>query len=609
MPGRLERSKAYYQTLSSIPGKKLWSSEEMSTPATAGGSRCLAKLLNRNFIDANLTSSIVWSIIYAWYTDLACSGQGLIWAPEPWSGKIGVVDSVWSAAHTTQFTEVGWRYSQQGTGSGYLPATTAAEHHLLSVTPCSAASQSWRWMPDGSIANAAGRCLSTNGGGRVHTESCDGSAEQHFRPHATMNGHIESVAHPGACLDRNLQAGNIVDTYACCMKPACAQMNEEWILSSVKSGRFISIANGQCVTEDAAVASGGAGSYVALHSPDGKDHTIIIETMINGDSTCDYGNSGWDDIVVGAQPHPVRFCFGFANGTCPKMHLSLFYSNFNQSVRFEEQTPPGLDATCCVALMLQPNSIYTLSTIQTARKGAHPIEAITPVESQAASCGSVAKWQNTTPFALPYTTTFSAAQVHFSDFAEFFADMQGIFRVQADPFMATEAQQQAFVLSQQIFSLAHSTTWGDPFGDPPTTLLGSDAWENYTVAAQLRLPANASGTDFAGVASRHGHGYEFSGIGGYKFGLTARNDWFLNISCSVHTICNATTLAAGTYTRKGDGLREGWQTVSLNAKGAMLTASINGEIVVTVRNTKWGSGYAGLFCGWHASFAKSFTIT
>ena len=94
MPGRVASHRAYYETLSSLPGKRLWSSEEMSTPATQSGSRCLAKLINRNFIDANLTSSIVWNVIYAWYTNLACSGQGMIWAPEPWSGKIGVVDSV-----------------------------------------------------------------------------------------------------------------------------------------------------------------------------------------------------------------------------------------------------------------------------------------------------------------------------------------------------------------------------------------------------------------------------------------------------------------------------------------------------------------------------------
>lgn len=67
LPARTSKiNRDYYETLSALPGKLLWSSEEMSTPATQGGSQCLAKLLNRNYVDANLTSSIIWSIIYSW---------------------------------------------------------------------------------------------------------------------------------------------------------------------------------------------------------------------------------------------------------------------------------------------------------------------------------------------------------------------------------------------------------------------------------------------------------------------------------------------------------------------------------------------------------------
>jgi len=85
---------------------------------------------------------------------------------------------------------------------------------------------------------------------------------------------------------------------------------------------------------------------------------------------------------------------------------------------------------------------------------------------------------------------------------------QGIFRIAADPFEGGAAQR---VLSQEIVSLVHSTTWGDPFGDPPTTLIGSSKWADFTVAASVRLPSNASDGNFVGVATRHGHGYEFSG--------------------------------------------------------------------------------------------------
>jgi len=74
----------------------------------------------------NFTALIVWDMVWAWMDGLACSGQGLIWAGEPWSGAVGLVDTVWSIAHTTQVTEKGWRLlKKRGPwgvgGSGYLP--------------------------------------------------------------------------------------------------------------------------------------------------------------------------------------------------------------------------------------------------------------------------------------------------------------------------------------------------------------------------------------------------------------------------------------------------------------------------------------------------------
>ena len=51
--------------------------------------------------------------------------------------------------------------------------------------------------------------------------------------------------------------------------------------------------------------------------------------------------------------------------------------------------------------------------------------------------------------------------------------MQGVFRVEPSPYSdAGGALASSGVLSQKVFALAHAATWGDPFGDPPTTLLG-----------------------------------------------------------------------------------------------------------------------------------------
>jgi hypothetical protein len=110
-----------YAGLWSLP-QKLWASEEYSTYSDASGARCLAKLFNRNFVDANFTSSLVWDMMWSSLDGLACAGDGLFWAAEPWSGLYGVVDTTWAMAHTTQFTAPGWRYSPLFTPSDSFAA-------------------------------------------------------------------------------------------------------------------------------------------------------------------------------------------------------------------------------------------------------------------------------------------------------------------------------------------------------------------------------------------------------------------------------------------------------------------------------------------------------
>ena len=41
-------------------------------------------------------------------------------ASEPWSGHFAVTPTLWATAHTTQFTQPGWRYLAKGRGSGIL---------------------------------------------------------------------------------------------------------------------------------------------------------------------------------------------------------------------------------------------------------------------------------------------------------------------------------------------------------------------------------------------------------------------------------------------------------------------------------------------------------
>ena len=95
-----------------------WSSEDFSSEYTAGG--CWSRLINRNYVYANLTATISWSPIAAYYDALPYSRVGLMHAAQPWSGHYDVDQALWTTAHTTHFAQPGWHYLRHGSGVGVL---------------------------------------------------------------------------------------------------------------------------------------------------------------------------------------------------------------------------------------------------------------------------------------------------------------------------------------------------------------------------------------------------------------------------------------------------------------------------------------------------------
>ena len=51
----VSKNRTFYDNLWTLT-QRLWSSEEYSTYSDTNGARCLAKLFNRNYVDANLTA-------------------------------------------------------------------------------------------------------------------------------------------------------------------------------------------------------------------------------------------------------------------------------------------------------------------------------------------------------------------------------------------------------------------------------------------------------------------------------------------------------------------------------------------------------------------------
>ena len=100
-------------------GKPLWSSEDFAMTWDQGGG-CWARILNQNYVRANVTATLAWNLIASYYDELAYSQDGLIHAVTPWDGHYGIGHSLYVTSHTTHFTQPGWRYLQHGQGVGLL---------------------------------------------------------------------------------------------------------------------------------------------------------------------------------------------------------------------------------------------------------------------------------------------------------------------------------------------------------------------------------------------------------------------------------------------------------------------------------------------------------
>ena len=68
----------------------------------------------------------MWNLVGSYFHGTNWYASSMLTAVQPWSGFYGddidgSLPVVWATAHVTQFTDVGWHYLQNGSGSGVLP--------------------------------------------------------------------------------------------------------------------------------------------------------------------------------------------------------------------------------------------------------------------------------------------------------------------------------------------------------------------------------------------------------------------------------------------------------------------------------------------------------
>jgi hypothetical protein len=122
-----------FTTLVGTDNKQAWVSESWHQMGSWYGAMGMVSKV----IDAHLHGNYTgWTAcgLFAAYPNVLCQDKGLMYATHPWGPvpSYNVQPTIFTTAHVTQFTKVGWRFLQQGHGSGVLGNTGGSFVSLVS---------------------------------------------------------------------------------------------------------------------------------------------------------------------------------------------------------------------------------------------------------------------------------------------------------------------------------------------------------------------------------------------------------------------------------------------------------------------------------------------
>jgi hypothetical protein len=299
--------------------------------------------------------------------------------------------------------------------------------------------------------------------------------------------------------------------------------------------RYIDSASG-FINQD---ATGAHGSFVTLKSPDGKDYSVIVET------------------VQAKAPQTIRFSVtGF-----PKAAVHLWSTDFtssNSSDWFVKQ-PDIIPAEGQFSLAIEPGYVYTLTTTTGQTKGAaagpggHPASA---------------------PFPLPYSDNFEAYSA--GKLAKYFSDLYGAFETSR-----CASGRGGRCLSQ--VTPAEPTAWKKT-SNRPFTIIGDLDWSDYRVSIDILLEQPGA-VDLIG---------RLTGMSGadtpdsYVLRVSDSGSWSV---LKTSTKQEEAVLASGQVSPLGVGA---WHGLSLEFQGGSLTARIDGVALPAVSDSSYSKGMAGL---------------
>ena len=283
----------------------------------------------------------------------------------------------------------------------------------------------------------------------------------------------------------------------------------------------------------------GEGSYVTLRDPgDCGDYSIIVET------------------VDARLPQTVIFHVG---GGLSQTPLHLWRTN--QRSPFERLADVAI-AGGAARVTLAPGSIYSFTTTMGQYRG----ETVVPPAAA---------------FPMPYTDDFESYEP--GKFAKYFSDQAGVFEV------ARRGDGRGKCLRQVVDK--KGIEW-QPMREP-CTILGSKAWQNYSVSVDARLEAHGHVSLFGRVS---GVSQNAEPLQGYRFTIAADGRWAISVGKSVLAE-NRVPLDPKI-----------WHTLKLTLAGPHITASLDGTELGTVVDVTCLKGMAAIGSGWNCAEFDNFAV-
>jgi len=188
------------------------------------------------------------------------------------------------------------------------------------------------------------------------------------------------------------------------------------------------------------------------------------------------------------------------------------------------------------------------------------------------------------PFPFPYATDFETETP--GQLPKYFMDQTGVFEVQQREDGKGKCLKQ--VIDHQ------GIEWEVGQNPSVETILGDTTWTDYEVHADVYVSENTGTAKLLGRVMEMKRGGDYPE--GYMFVINTGNRWSLYAGSLV--------IASG----YADFSAFTWQPVSLKFSGSTISAKVNNKEVITLKNTRYTHGLAGLGSGYNYASFDNFEV-